>query len=118
VSSILSDRDTAQVTPLEFTTKVFAEAEKMGAKLIIDQAVGVEMTENKITGVKTKESGTIEADQMIICLGPWSGVMVEDWFGLSMPMEGVKSTSLVYQNLESRTIELGIIQREPYAAVS
>jgi hypothetical protein len=25
--------------------------------------------------------------------------MVEDWFGLSLPMEGVKSTSIIYNNL-------------------
>jgi hypothetical protein len=33
---------------------------------------------------------------------------VEDWFGLELPMEGVKSTSLVFSDLEA-------IRHEPYA---
>ena len=41
---------------------------------------------------------------MYIC----KGVPVEDWFGLELPMEGVKSTSLVYHDLDS-------IKKEPYA---
>jgi hypothetical protein len=35
-------------------------------------------------------------------------VAVEDWFGLDLPMEGVKSTSLVFSDLEG-------IRQEPYA---
>ena len=41
---------------------------------------------------------------MYIC----KGVPVEDWFGLELPMEGVKSTSLIYHDLDS-------IKKEPYA---
>jgi hypothetical protein len=36
------------------------------------------------------------------------GVAIEDWFGLSLPMQGVKSTSMVYHGIEA-------IRDEPYA---
>ena len=34
--------------------------------------------------------------------------MVEDWFGLQLPMDGVKSTSIVFTDLVK-------IQQEPFA---
>lgn len=37
-----------------------------------------------------------------------AGVMVEDWFGLPLPMEGVKSTSLVYNVVQE-------VRTEPFA---
>lgn len=108
VESSPMDKATAQVTPLELTTKLMNAAIEKGAEVIIDVANGVEMQDDKVIGVRLKEHGVLKADKVVICLGPWSGVVVEDWFGLSMPMEGVKSTSLVYRDLEE-------IRKEPYA---
>jgi hypothetical protein len=34
--------------------------------------------------------------------------MAEDYFGMDLPMEGIKSTSLVYSNNE-------VVQKEPFA---
>ena len=45
---------------------------------------------------------------MIIILQLSQGVAVEDWFGLDLPMQGVKSTSIVYHDLDA-------IRKEPYA---
>ncbi|KAJ1431838.1 FAD dependent oxidoreductase [Ochromonadaceae sp. CCMP2298] len=110
VTSSLMDRDTAQVTPLELTQKMLAAAQKQceGVEVLIDSAEGLQVEGDKVTGVRTKSSGVISASQVVICLGPWSGVAVEDWLGLSLPMQGVKSTSLVYADLDS-------VRQEPYA---
>lgn len=37
-----------------------------------------------------------------------AGVVVEDWFGLPLPLDGVKSTSLVYKEVHE-------VVAEPYA---
>lgn len=40
---------------------------------------------------------TIPTDCFIVTMGPWS-CMAEDWFdGLSLPMQGVRSTSIVFR---------------------
>jgi glycine/D-amino acid oxidase-like deaminating enzyme len=39
----------------------------------------------------------IECDSAVVAMGVWS-TLLEDWgLGLAVPMEGVKSTSLVYK---------------------
>ena len=89
------------MTPFELTTKMWDVAVAKGAELVIDGSEGVVVEDQKIKGVKLSSGGVLEADHVVICLGPWSGVAVEDWFGLNLPMEGVKSTSLVYKDLEA-----------------
>mmetsp|Transcript_18641 Transcript_18641/g.25711 ORF Transcript_18641/g.25711 Transcript_18641/m.25711 type:complete len:418 (+) Transcript_18641:3-1256(+) len=109
VSGELMDKNTAQVTPLELTEKMMEAAIASGAKLRIDSAIGVHLNENgAVASVDLGSGASIATDQLAICLGPWSGVMVEDWFNLPLPMEGVKSTSLVYDNLAE-------VKQEPFA---
>ena len=38
-----------------------------------------------------------EDEAVVIALGPWSS-RIEDWLGIPMPIEGVLSTSLIYQD--------------------
>jgi glycine/D-amino acid oxidase-like deaminating enzyme len=108
-SSILdSGASTAQVTPLELTQKLMKAAVENGAKYVQGTVEGINIEEGKVISVRIKGEDPILADQVIMCLGPWSGVMAEDWFGMHLPMEGVKSTSIVYQNLDP-------IKTEPFA---
>jgi len=41
-------------------------------------------------------------------MGPWSGPLVEDWFDVPFPIQGIKSTSLIYEDCTS-------IKADPYA---
>jgi len=46
---------------------------------------------------ETKEEITMEADAVVVSAGPWS-CKAEDWFDtIDLPMEGVKSTSIVWK---------------------
>lgn len=109
VTSHLMDDNTAQVTSLELVEKMLQAAiDAVGVEVIVDSAVGVEMENNEIKGVHLQERGLLPADQVIICLGPWSSVAVEDWFGLPLPMEGIKSTSIVFHDVSS-------MREEPFA---
>ena len=93
--------DTAQVTPKEFVEKMI---EKSGVNVVLGECVGVETSdEKKITGVKyvdrsSKQECILEADAIVISAGPWSS-QCEDWFEgtIDLPMEGVKSTSIVWK---------------------
>lgn len=105
--------ETAQITPKEFVQKMI---EKGGLQVILGEVVGVSTSFNEasssssssrddriVTGVtykdrKTNEIHNLQAEVVIVSAGPWS-CMAEDWFddAISLPMEGVKSTSIVWK---------------------
>lgn len=68
--------------------------------------VGLEIDDSKsfVTGIRleTDDDGHSvlsidEEEPVVIALGPWTA-RIEDWLGIPMPIEGVLSTSLVYQD--------------------
>lgn len=38
-------------------------------------------------------------------MGPWTGALVEDWFGIPCPMEGIKSTSMLYKSVPAVCVD-------------
>mmetsp|Transcript_16808 Transcript_16808/g.26225 ORF Transcript_16808/g.26225 Transcript_16808/m.26225 type:complete len:439 (+) Transcript_16808:64-1380(+) len=98
--------DTAQITPREFTNKLL-EACSESVSVVYGTVTGVETNDdNAITGVRytaatdddASESVVMDCDALVVSAGPWS-CAAEDWFeGISLPMEGVKSTSIVFQS--------------------
>lgn len=137
VSSSLMDENTAQVTSMELVQRMWEAAEQqVGAELVVGRAVGLDYDENdlhvnhsadgssstvtaKATGVKIlvsdpentnqQQEVTVPADVVVLAMGPWTSVAVEDWCGYSLPMEGIKSTSLIFHNMSTLATE------EPYA---
>jgi glycine/D-amino acid oxidase-like deaminating enzyme len=103
--------DTAQVTPLDFVTKML-EATTDRVKVVLGTCTGIETDQGserasrKITAVKytTRDGGkeaVLPADAMVVSAGPWS-CAAEDWFqgAVDLPMEGIKSTSIVWKKPE------------------
>jgi glycine/D-amino acid oxidase-like deaminating enzyme len=99
--------DTAQVTPKEFVDKMI---EKSGIEVVLGECCGMlnEQSDDgkgKVTGVKYLPRGgseelVLETDTVVVSAGPWS-CAAEDWFGsVDLPMEGVKSTSIVWKKGE------------------
>lgn len=93
--------DTAQVTPAEFVQKML---EKSNIEITKGTCCGVTTApDNSITGVKYRTSATediqvISTDAVVVSAGPWSSA-AEDWFdNIQLPMEGIKSTSIVWKN--------------------
>ncbi|CAM9119458.1 unnamed protein product [Ascophyllum nodosum] len=129
-SGSLMDADTAQVTPLELTTKLMEAALAKGAELRIGTVSGVVSIaasespgegagaagsvkgtavgdERRITGVSLDNGEEIPCDKVVVAMGPWS-CLAEDWFGIPVPMQGIKSTSIVFAGSEA-------VARDPYA---
>ena len=90
------DPDTAQVVPKELCEALFAAS---GAKLVEGRASGLEMDDDRCTGVRVDDT-TIPCDAVVCAMGAWS-VLLEDWIGaetgLSVPLEGVYSSSIVFE---------------------
>jgi len=110
---------TAQVTPLELTQKLVEAAIGNGAEVMINKVIGlaksastVDEPNGRIIGVQVQEGegdvSTIPCDAVCLALGPWTAVACEDWLGIEFKMEGIKSTSIVFQGLEA-------IRSEPVA---
>lgn len=87
------DSVTAQVTPLELTEILI---ERSGAQVLIGSVERLLWENSQVIGVEISDYGPLYCDKVVLAMGPWTGVYVEDWFGLSCPMEGIKSTSMVY----------------------
>jgi glycine/D-amino acid oxidase-like deaminating enzyme len=94
------DERTAQVTPLELTTKLLHAS---GAEVRLNtEVIGVTRDQmGNVTAVKTVnasgESATIDdVQRFVCCMGPWAGIFLEDAFGVSLHMQGITSYSLVY----------------------
>lgn len=100
-SQVMDADGGAQVAPYELCTKLMEAAISRGAELLIGTVEGV-ATEpaaeglEQVTGVIV-DGKTLPADSVCVCLGPWAA-LAEDWFGLAVPMTGVKSTSIVFKS--------------------
>jgi glycine/D-amino acid oxidase-like deaminating enzyme len=103
--------DTAQVTPKEVVEKMI---EKSGIEVVLGECVGIQTEDNDkddsslktVQGVKYIPRGEdyealLDADVVVVSAGPWS-CAAEDWFdgAVDLPMEGVKSTSIVWKKGE------------------
>lgn len=90
----------AQVAPYELCTKLMEAAIAAGAELRIGAAEGVK-TRTDEAGLQCVEGvvvdgETVPADKVCVCMGPWAA-LAEDWFGMPVPMTGIKSTSIVFK---------------------
>jgi len=100
-SQVMDADGGAQVAPRELCTKLMDAALRQGAELVIGAAEGV-TTEpeapglERVTGVLV-DGQVMPADRVCVCLGPWAA-LAEDWFGLPVPMTGIKSTSIVFKS--------------------
>lgn len=102
--------DTAQITPKEFVEKMIEKTSSDGTvDVILGECIGVDAVSKEdgkgyvVRGVKyidrqSKEERFLEADVVVVSAGPWSS-QAEDWFDntVDLPMEGVKSTSIVWK---------------------
>ena len=104
--------DTAQVTPKEVVEKMIGACEDV--EVVLGECTGVVSTDDgntsetnqKVTGVKyipqnEDDESVLDADVVVVSAGPWS-CAAEDWFDnmVDLPMEGVKSTSIVWKKGE------------------
>jgi glycine/D-amino acid oxidase-like deaminating enzyme len=104
--------DTAQVTPDEFVHAMVEATKDRGVQVQIGTCVGIESEQGsergsrKVTAVQYVTSSDdnegepmlLPADVVVVSAGPWSAA-AEDWFPhaqLQLPMEGIKSTSIVW----------------------
>ena len=89
-----STEDTAQVHPALFTAAMMRTAQQNGAELRLGVVTSIQHAAGRITGIAI-DSEVIEADAVIIAMGPWS-ILAAVWLPLPA-VYGLKGHSLVFQ---------------------
>jgi glycine oxidase len=62
-----------QVEPYKFTLAMAQAAEKLGTEIVRGEVVGYTTEGDKVTGVKLASGGELQADAVVLAMGPWSG---------------------------------------------
>jgi glycine/D-amino acid oxidase-like deaminating enzyme len=88
------------VTPLELTHKLMDAALARGAALRRGTVTGIDTAEDgagvrAVTAVRV-DGEALRCARAVVAMGPWS-VLAEDWLGVPVLLEGVKSASVVYR---------------------
>ena len=65
-------KTTAQVHPKLLTKALMAAAERAGARLVQGRVIAGKTVKSDVAGVRTEDGRFIEADVVILCLGPWT----------------------------------------------
>lgn len=111
ISALGYGLDTAQITPAEFVQRML-ETTADRVTVVRGTCVGVESDQGSGRGMRqvtavqyvtdaaaADEPQLLPADAVVVSAGPWSSA-AEDWFPhaqLELPMEGIKSTSIVWK---------------------
>jgi len=75
------EEDVAQVTPKLLTEALVAAAQDHGAEVRFAQVTGVELDDDRVTGVHTS-TGLVPCDAVVFAMGPWTS-QVAAWLGPS-----------------------------------
>ena len=109
-----SPETTAQVHPGQFTAAMMRAAEALGATLRLGRVTGLVRRDNptRIAGVEVDGSDIIEADAVVIAMGPWS-ILAAQWLPLPAVF-GLKGHSLVFETGAQIPAEAAFLEyREP-----
>jgi glycine/D-amino acid oxidase-like deaminating enzyme len=77
-----------QLDPYRYTLALIAAAERMGATVRSGRVTELVRSGGRATGVRVGET-TIEADAVVIAMGPWS-IEAGEWLGMAVPVEPLK----------------------------
>ena len=84
------------------TQSLLKAAQISGATVRIGTAAGLSGREHHPNGVKLSDGTTIEADAIVLAMGPWTNA-ANDWLGYDIPIEPQKG-ELLYMHLPSDVI--------------
>ncbi|GAA0180330.1 dehydrogenase [Lithospermum erythrorhizon] len=102
-TTIGTTQTTAQVHPQLFTKTLLKKAvEDYGVKVVIGRVEKVEVVEGRATGVLLEGGDVIEADAVVLALGPWTSKLRH--LGSMFRVSGLKAHSIVIEPKEPEAI--------------
>ncbi|KAH8549868.1 FAD dependent oxidoreductase [Umbelopsis sp. PMI_123] len=101
-SDFIGTTDTcAQVHPFKFTNALIDDAKKRGVQVLCGQGVKnliLDEANRHMKGVLLDDDSAIEADVVVVCMGPWSGQLPIPSIGshsTRLPISGARAHSIV-----------------------
>jgi FAD dependent oxidoreductase len=101
-SDFIGTTDTcAQVHPFKFTNALIDDAKERGVKVLCGQGVKeliLDDSSRQLKGVILDDDSIIEADAVVVCMGPWSGQLPIQSTGTHntrLPISGARAHSIV-----------------------
>ena len=80
-------QDCIQMDPQLFVDALALAAQRRGTKILTGEAKGLESRGGRVTGLRLVDGTVLDSDGVIIAAGPWSGALLRDWLGISLPIE-------------------------------
>ena len=92
----------ATVDPKESIGAMMDNVLEQGASFMIESVngFGTDAEKRRVTGMAFESGNALDvgdSEHVVIALGPWTS-RIEDWFDTPLPIEGVLSTSLIWEN--------------------
>ena len=88
----------AVVDPEELTKALVGRAVQQGATFLSKSVCEFDTIDNRVASIRFEDDDLLhikENEDVVLALGPWSS-RVEDWFHIPLPIDGVLSTSLIW----------------------
>ena len=89
----LRQQGAAAVDAYRLTLAAARAAERQGARLTLQRAVGLEHHAGRATAVALPDGQRLEAGAVVVAMGPWSQLLA-DWCGVRLPVEPLKGQIL------------------------
>jgi glycine oxidase len=86
-----------QLEPYRYVLALAQAAESLGASIKIAEATGFQTQGKKVTAVTLSTGKKIEAEKVVIAMGPWSG-KAASWLGVKIPLKAIKAQALKLQS--------------------
>ncbi len=75
------------------TQSAFKAAAKAGAALVENRATGLNSHGGRVTGVELADGSSVEADAVVLAMGPWTG-LASEWIDAEIPVAPQKGELL------------------------
>jgi len=86
-----------QLEPYRYVLALAQGAEALGVSIKIVEATGFRTRGKRVTSVTLSKGGEVEAEKVVIAMGPWSG-RAASWLGVRIPLKAIKAQALKVQS--------------------
>ena len=86
-----------QLEPYRYVLALAQGAEALGASIKYAEATGFRTRGSKVTSVTLSTGREVEAETVVIAMGPWSG-QAASWLGVKIPLKVIRAQALKVQS--------------------
>lgn len=106
--------DMVMMDSYRYTLALVEGAEKLGARLVYGEVTGLER-EGTCFKVKLSRRQEVEAEKVVLAMGPWTGSEPSKWLGFSVPVEPLKG-QILRLDMEGPPLECCLARGGSYIA--